>query len=62
MEVRLAVGEDGTAVLRDYRWSEVGMRLAMLRFNDEDPDVIVANPAKADDAHLNHCALSLRYG
>lgn len=36
MEVEVAVGSDGTAVIRDYRWSKLGMRLKMLRFNRRD--------------------------
>ncbi len=33
MEVQVAVGGDGTAVLRDYRWSKLGIQLEMLRIN-----------------------------
>ncbi|HFD10882.1 MAG TPA: hypothetical protein ENJ32_00195 [Crenotrichaceae bacterium] len=33
MEVQLAVGTDGTAVIRDYQWSKLGMQLEILRFN-----------------------------
>jgi len=33
MEVQVAIGGDGTAVLRDFRWSELGMQLEMLRMN-----------------------------
>ena len=36
MEVEVAVGSDGTAVIRDYRWSKLGMRLKMLRFHRRD--------------------------
>jgi uncharacterized membrane-anchored protein len=31
MEVEIAVGSDGTAVIRDFRWSRLGMSLKMLR-------------------------------
>jgi hypothetical protein len=31
MEVEVAVGSDGTAVIRDFRWSRLGMSLKMLR-------------------------------
>lgn len=33
MEVQVAIGGDGTALLRDYRWSKLGVQLEMLRFN-----------------------------
>lgn len=33
MEVELAVSDNGTAVIRDYRWSKMGLKLEMLRFN-----------------------------
>ncbi len=33
MEVEVAVGSGGTAVIRDFRWSRLGMRLKMLRVN-----------------------------
>lgn len=31
MEVEIAVGSGGTAVIRDFRWSSLGMQLTMLR-------------------------------
>jgi hypothetical protein len=31
MEVEVAVGSDGTAVIRDFRWSRLGMSLKMVR-------------------------------
>jgi uncharacterized membrane-anchored protein len=36
MEVQVAVGGDGTAVLRDYRWSKLGIQLEILRFNQRN--------------------------
>ena len=33
MEVEVAVGSSGTAVIRDFRWSRLGMSLKMLRFH-----------------------------
>ena len=33
MEVEVAVGAGGTAVIRGFRWSRLGMSLKMLRFN-----------------------------
>jgi len=36
MEVEVAVGSDGTAVIRDYRWSRLGMSLKMLRIHRRD--------------------------
>ncbi len=38
MEVLLAVGSDGTSVVKDYRWSELGARLEVLRSNRRDTD------------------------
>ncbi len=36
MEVEIAVGSGGTAVIRGFRWSRLGMSLKMLRFNRRD--------------------------
>ncbi len=36
MEVEVAVGSGGTAVIRDFRWSRLGMSLKMLRFHRRD--------------------------
>lgn len=36
MEVQVAVGGDGTAVLRDYRWGKLGMQLEIVRFNQRN--------------------------
>ncbi len=33
MEVQVAIGNDGTAVLRDYLWSKLGMKLEVVRLN-----------------------------
>ena len=33
MEVEVAVGGGGTAVIRGYRWSKLGVKLELLRFN-----------------------------
>jgi len=36
MEVEVAVGSGGKAVIRDFRWSRLGMSLKMLRFHRRD--------------------------
>ncbi len=36
MEVEVAVSPGGTAVIRDFRWSRLGMSLKMLRFHRRD--------------------------
>ncbi len=36
MEVEVAVSSGGTAVIRDFRWSRLGMSLKMLRFHRRD--------------------------
>ncbi|MEE9426337.1 MAG: GDYXXLXY domain-containing protein [Methylococcales bacterium] len=36
MEVQVAIGGDGTAVLRDYQWSKLGMQFEILRFNQRN--------------------------
>lgn len=36
MEVEVAVSPGGTAVIRDYRWSRLGISLKMLRFHRRD--------------------------
>ncbi len=36
MEVQVAIGDDGTAVLRDYRWSKLAIQLEILRFNRQN--------------------------
>jgi uncharacterized membrane-anchored protein len=36
MEVEVAVGSGGTSVIRDFRWSRLGMSLKMLRFHRRD--------------------------
>ncbi len=33
MEVRVALGSDGTAVVKDFRWSPLGIQVELLRFN-----------------------------
>ncbi len=38
MEVLVAVGGDGTAVVKDFRWSRLGIQLEILRFNRRGPD------------------------
>lgn len=39
MEVEVAVGSGGTAVIRGFRWSRLGMSLKMLRFHRRNPNV-----------------------
>jgi uncharacterized membrane-anchored protein len=39
MEVEVAVGSGGKAVIRDFRWSRLGMSLKMLRFHRRDRNV-----------------------
>jgi uncharacterized membrane-anchored protein len=39
MEVEVAVSSSGTAVIRDFRWSRLGMSLKMLRFHRRDPNM-----------------------
>jgi len=39
MEVELAVSAGGTPVIRDFRWSRLGMGLKMLRFHQRDRNV-----------------------
>jgi uncharacterized membrane-anchored protein len=38
MEVEVAVSSGGTAIIRDFRWSRLGMSLKMLRFHRRDPN------------------------
>jgi uncharacterized membrane-anchored protein len=33
LDMRLAIGADGTAVIKDYRWSTLGIKLEMLRIS-----------------------------
>ncbi len=44
MEMRVALGGDGTAVLTGYRWSQLGIGLEMLRFNRRGRDGELENP------------------
>ncbi len=46
MEVRLAVGGDGTAVIRDYRWSRLGIKLEMLRVTRRNRNRQPATPGQ----------------
>ena len=46
MEVRIALGADGTAVLKDFRWSALGIQLELLRFNRRGPDGRALAPAQ----------------
>jgi hypothetical protein len=45
LEMRVAVGADGTAVIKDYRWSTLGIKLEMLRVNTRN---LNAQTAPAD--------------
>lgn len=36
LEMRVAVGADGTAVIKDYRWSALGIKLEILRADNAD--------------------------
>ncbi len=42
LEMRVAVGADGTAAIKDYRWSALGIRLEVLRANT---NVALGTPA-----------------
>ncbi len=44
MEVLVAVGGDGTGVIKDYRWSDLGGRLEVLRSNRRMPDGAAQDP------------------
>jgi uncharacterized membrane-anchored protein len=44
LEVQIAVGADGTAVIKDYRWSALGIRLEVLRTNTS---TVTGTPAPA---------------
>ena len=46
MEVQLAVGGDGTAVIRDYRWSRLGIKLEMLRVTRRNRNRQPATPGQ----------------
>ncbi len=41
MEVLVAVGSDGTGVIKDYRWSALGARLEIVRSNRRDPSGVL---------------------
>lgn len=38
LEIRVAVGGDGTAVIKDYRWSALGIKLEILRAGGRTPN------------------------
>ncbi len=46
LDMRVAVGTDGTAVIKDYRWSTLGIKLEMLRVDTRNPtaETPPANP------------------
>jgi len=46
MEVQAAVGSGGTAVLIDYRWSQLGVQIEVLRRNRRNPNGELDNPSE----------------
>ncbi len=44
MEVQVALGGDGTAVIKGYRWSALGIQLEVLRFNRRGRNNELLNP------------------
>jgi uncharacterized membrane-anchored protein len=49
LEMRIAIGADGTAVIKDYRWSALGIRLEVLRANT---NVAAGAPAQPLSPHI----------
>ena len=44
LEALVAVGGDGTGVIKDYRWGALGARLEIVRSNRRDPSGVLQSP------------------